>query len=190
MKTLKESLLQFKESQATTESLFDDDLVEKDIRYRLKDNFEFAGQLVWRSRGVAVVGEFSDKPNYLGAIDWRFLKKELIKLGELDFDLGRYSYYNSDSNFERTSDSVKKTEMLARYILNVPLYDKYEKSGYNSRLRDDLVEELNRFVDKPDLYHFEAFIPGGRDFFQVSLKAKNENMGLWHYVVRLDFEIK
>lgn len=172
------------------ESLFDTDLVEKDIRYKLKENFKFDGQLIERSKYIDIVGEFSNKLNYLGAIDWNFLKKELIKLGELDFDLGKYSYYNSNSVYERTRDSVKKTEMLARYILNVPLYSKYKKTGYNSRIRDDLEELLNRFVDKLDLYHFEVFIPGGRDFFSVSLKAKSENAGLWLEVVKLDFELK
>lgn len=42
MKSLKESLLQFKESQATTESLFDNDLIQKSLptfgdRYKLTD---------------------------------------------------------------------------------------------------------------------------------------------------------
>lgn len=155
------------------ESIFDDDLISKNPdTYQLKKDFIFDGQIVFRSRRVPIVGEFTEKPNYLGAIDWRFLKKELRKLHAEHFDLGRYSYYNGGQNNDRSKDSITKTEMMARYILNIPMYNKWDKLGFNSRVRDELEDKLNRFIDNLDLYNFE--VRNSLSCMRINLYAKTQ----------------
>jgi hypothetical protein len=170
------------------ESIFDDDLVEKNPDlYSLKRDFMFDGQLISRSRVVAVDGEFSHKPNYLGAIDWKLLKKKLADLKAIDYDLGKYPYYNSGPSYMRTRDSVEKTEMVARYILNMPLKNKLMKSSYNSWVRDEMEDKLNVFIDNLNLYKFDVFISENLYYIQVRLLANNANSNRSEEVIRWDF---
>ena len=124
------------------ESLFDTDLVQKDVPgHKLKDIVYFDGQWVYRYQAP-----FLKTNNALEVIDWNMVRKDLKKYGGDKIDLGLYAYPNADQRIIRNSQTVKKTEDLARLILSIPYVSEYKFGYYNDKFRDEFLKELNKYI--------------------------------------------
>ena len=149
MKSLKESLLDSKTQ--TMESLFDRDLVEKDIPgHQLKDLVFFDGQWVYRlrkglSRVIIPIKDY-DKDNALDMIDWKKVKQDLKKWGGDKIDLGLYAYANADALIMRNVDTNKKTENFARLIMSIPYIEEVKFGEFNSRFKDEFLKKLDSYI--------------------------------------------
>ena len=137
------------------ESLFDKDLVQKEISgHQLKDLMFFDGQIVYRVKnGSHLVGDGADLiqdgikgPNILEIIDWGKVKKDLKKWDGNKIDLGLYGYVNSGQIIMRNAQTNKKTEDFARLILSIPFIEEYHFDSYNSRFRDEFEEKLTEYI--------------------------------------------
>ena len=74
------------------ESLFDKDLVKKDIPgHQLKDLVYFDGQWVYRLLSKDSFG--FKNPHVLEIIDWKRVRQNLKKWGGDKIDLGLYAYW-------------------------------------------------------------------------------------------------
>ena len=154
MKSLKESL--FDSKAQTMESLFDRDLVEKDIPgHQLKDLVFFDGQWVYKLLSKDSFG--FKNPHALEIIDWKQVRKDLKKWGGDKIDLGLYAYANADAHNIRNADTNKKTENFARLIMSIPYIEEVKFGEFNSRFRDEFLKKLDSYILpnwKQD-FHFE-----------------------------------
>jgi len=155
------------------ESLFDRDLIEKDVPgHQLKDIMFFDGQCVYKlrqglSRVIIPTGDY-DRDNALGAIDWKEVKKDLKKWGGDKIDLGRYAYANADKYIMRNSDTNKKTEDFARLILSIPYTEEYYFGGFNSRFREEFTPKLDKYI----LSEYKDESRGKCFYFEVDCRSR------------------
>lgn len=138
------------------ESLFDKDLVEKDIPgHQLKDLVFFDGQWVYKLLSKDYFG--FKNPHVLEIIDWKRVRQSLKKWGGDKIDLGLYAYANADAHNVRNVDTNKKTENFARLIMSIPYIEEVNFGGFNSRFRDEFLKKLDNYILpnwKRD-FHFE-----------------------------------
>ena len=125
-----------------SESLFDQDIVQKDIPgHKLKDIAFFDGQWVYRYQAP-----FLKTNNALEVIDWNMVRKDLKKYGGDKIDLGLYAYANADQYNIRNAQTNKKTEMFAKLIMSIPYICEYKFASYNAQFRDEFLKELNKYI--------------------------------------------
>lgn len=132
------------------ESLFDDDLVEKEVPgHCLKDLVFFDGQLVYRifkgSKRLIYTGDYV-RNNALYIFDWNKVKKDLKKFGGDKIDLRLYAYASSNEYVMRTTETNKKSEDFARLILSIPFIEEYQFGGFNSRFRYEFIPKLEDYM--------------------------------------------
>jgi len=138
--------------KSLSESLFDKDLVTKDIPgHQLKDLVFFDGQWVYRLMDKSNFG--FKQPHILEIIDWGKVRHDLKKFQGDKIDLGLYAYANADSHNIRNVDTNKKTEAFARLIMSIPFVEDCNFGSWNSRFRDEFLPKLNDYI-----------LPGRKDF--------------------------
>lgn len=181
--------------KSLSESLFDSDLIKKPL---MKNNelFTFEGALIYKTismwRGdikmyekfqAHIHNKFGDKfdKNFLDAIDWKFFQKEYKKSGADKIDLRNYSYYSTDV-LDRTKPALEKSEKFARYVLNLDLGMLWNHESFNSRFRDDLLTEVNRFIDDPDDFEFDYYSLA-KDSFFIRLRYKGFSSANYDMIV-------
>lgn len=169
------------------ESLFDKDLVEKDIAYQLKNTMIFDGQYVYPAHKDVLVdmGLNPNSNHVLDVIDWKKVRKDLKEYGGDKLDLGLYEY--SHINNIRTADVVKKTEMFAKLILILPYGESIVLGSYNSRFRDEFEDILNKYI-KPEYFetkksrrHSATYYPSAF-YFEVIVNHWGVDVCLHHYM--------
>ena len=173
-----------------TESLFDKDLVTRDITSSIKDDVFFDGQWVARLRKgmskVFIPIEGISKDNVLEVIDWKKVKKDLKLFGGTNLDLGLYAYANNSEHNIRTVETTKKTEDFARLIMSVPCVEKINFNGYNSRFRDEITPRLNSYILPEFKHKFYFDCLTSKYTFSVVLKCPSS--GSWDDLLRFEFE--
>ena len=135
------------------ESLFDKDLVEKDVPgHQLVDLVFYDGEEVRRLNNKvsgninAVKAGMPSAVHGLGAINWTKVRRDLKKNKGENIDLGLYAYWNNDQYRVRTNETIKKTEMFARLIMCLPYHEECRFGAFNSRWRDEFEELLSEYI--------------------------------------------
>ena len=163
--------LYFLYMKSLVESLFDNDLVQKEIPgHQLKDIVFFDGQWVYRLRKgyskIIIPIEGYDKDNALGVIDWKKVRQDLKKWGGNKINLGLYAYANADEYNIRNTETTKKTEDFARLILTIPYIEEYHFGEFNSRFRDEFIPKLDEYILPQYKQHMKHF------YFDINSRSK------------------
>ena len=163
------------------ESLFDKDIITNDKRvgHFLKDLVFYDGEFLMRLKGnfnFDITAGLPGQTHALSVIDWKKVRKDLIKYNGNNIDLGLYAHYNSDKYKVHSIESTSKTEAFAKLILCIPTAEECNFNSYNSRFRDEMCKKLNEYIisKMKDIYSFDIETKDGDQLDIVLNKNYNE----------------
>ena len=181
------------------ESLFDDNLVQREIGWCIGESFYLGECDTVKARRICAYNPTFDnkKTNWLDCINWRFFKKELAKLN-IKYIPGKDKEYlgiTKGPEYDSTKTAEQKLLEIAKYILNFRWTEEIIEGSYNSRIRDEVADELDRFLDDPDhfSFSFQTYYHVGRRVIIINLRTISTSptpFSSWVDVARWEFVSK